>query len=274
MTLSEQFQFNLDALTVGSSEFEIFGASVVGESHQRRSLPCQDFFINAIGSNWAVCVVSDGAGSAIRCFEGATFVSEDVCEALTSELKKDHSGSDNQSSMLDWVKEAVVNGIEKARERCIEGAQEGETIATFHATVVGCVLLNESGVFFQIGDGGASAFRVLDGEVQTLGFSEPENGEYANQTFFFTERHWRDHLRVSEIAGRAEEVWLMTDGAYDLMVPYKQKELRDLAVREVSRLVSECKIEERSKTLATILSSRQAMNRSDDDKTLVIMKRK
>lgn len=66
----------------------------------------------------------------------------------------------------------------------------------------------------------------------------------------------------------------MTDGAYDLMVPPKEKWLRDLTEREIDRLVFGESSESRYNVLATILSSRQATCRNDDDKTLVIIRRR
>jgi hypothetical protein len=58
-----------------------------------------------------------------------------------------------------------------------------------------------------IGDGAAAL--SLDAEQH---FSLPENGEYANQTWFLTSDDWREHLHISQFAGRATQLVMMTDG--------------------------------------------------------------
>lgn len=40
----------------------------------------------------------------------------------------------------------------------------------------------------------------------------PENGEYANQTWFLTSDDWREHLHISPFSGRATRLVMMTDG--------------------------------------------------------------
>ena len=133
-------------------------------------------------------------------------------------------------------------------------------------------MVGNAGALFHIGDGCASAHRNTVSGIETIAFSEPENGEYINETFFYTESWWREHLRITQIDGVADEVWLMTDGAYELVVPPNQRQLRDFTVSEINRLVFSESIADRSSVLEEILLSPQAM-RSDDDKTIVILRR-
>ena len=58
------------------------------------------------------------------------------------------------------------------------------------------------------------------------------------------------------------------------MVPPKQRQLRELTEREIDRLVFEEGDGSKSDVISAILSSPQAMARNDDDKTLVIVRRK
>jgi hypothetical protein len=171
------------------------------------------------------------------------------------------------------VQQAIADGIDKARTRCLTEARTGDELQSFHATVLGVVILGEAGIFFHIGDGGASAHNVVGERVETHFFSEPERGEYANETFFFTESQWRKHLRITKISCTTEAVWLMTDGAYDIMVPPGQKELRQLTVTEIDRLVFAREVADRPGVLSGILSSSQAADCNDDDKTVVIVRR-
>jgi hypothetical protein len=254
--------------------FETVGASAIGSSHLAAGKLCEDFFKLEPGNDWIVAVVSDGAGSATRAIDGATIVSEEICRTFKARLSaqtcRDNIQTDTFSS---WVELGACEGIESARKRCLGEIREYESLADFHATVVGAVMVGEDGAVFHIGDGCASAHRnTSSGGVETIAFSEPENGEYVNETFFFTESWWRQHLRISKICGVADEVWLMTDGAYDLVVPPNQKRLREFTVSEINRLVFSEPISNRPAVLAEILSSPQAQ-RSNDDKTIVIVRR-
>ena len=260
---------------LGSQLFEVAAASVVGPSHQARDEVCQDHFAVACGPDWVVAVVSDGAGSAVRAREGAEVVSEQVSRSLARFLtladRLSKRSLQTDRSALMGVLEAA---IENARQQCLGMAENGQKLRSFHATLVGAVVLSHSGFFFHIGDGGASAHRITADNLETMGFSVPENGEYANETYFFTEDRWREHLRITEIQEPPDAVWLMTDGAYHLMVPRQQLQLRLATVKEINRLVSESSVEARNDVLAAVLSSAQAASRSDDDKTLVVIQRR
>jgi hypothetical protein len=265
----------LRSLQRGCELFEVVGRSVVGPSHLASGQPCQDFFAAEIGQDWAVAVVSDGAGSAKRALDGATIVSEEICQALASYLKQLNTAHDGPTiTSCWWVEGILIGAIERARKRCVLVGGIGEQLRSFHATVVGSVLVDGDGVLFHIGDGGASAHRMTAEGIETISFSEPENGEYANQTFFFTEGWWRQHLRLTRISGKVDAIWLMTDGAYELMVLRPEKRLRELTVKEINRLMFVEAAANKHDVLAAILSSRQAVERNDDDKTLVIVRRR
>jgi Protein phosphatase 2C len=184
------------------------------------------------------------------------------------------AGAD-QASDLDMtvVEEAVVGAIEGARAKCLAIAQNNEQLSSFHATVVGVFMRMNNGVFFQIGDGGASAhYRAQEG-IKTVAFSPPENGEYIDETYFFSGDRWKNHLRFTYFNAGCASVWLMTDGAYDLMVPPGEHQLRDFTEKEVTRLVFEEGSTGSTQVLEAILSGPQATSRNGDDKTLVIIRR-
>ena len=234
-------------ITTGTSEtcprvcvgFEAVGASVQGPSHKITGEPCQDCFAIEVGQEWAVAVVSDGAGSAAKALDGARIVSAELCRALMDFLKDESQSKLFGNNLCSGIERVVIDGIERARRRCMEEADVGTTLHSYHATVVGTVVLTTGGVLFHLGDGGASAHRRTPDGLETIGFSAPENGEYINETFFFTQDCWREHLRVTEIPEPVDAVWLMTDGAYELMVPPQERKLRAMTAREIDRLVFE-----------------------------------
>jgi hypothetical protein len=274
--------------------YDIVGARVVGPRHAALGGDCQDYFLSDTGPDWAVAIVSDGAGSAARALDGARFVAEEVQSAICATIRSRQASASRSpgaaSFLLEqaakWrgsrgaaqdvfalLKEAVVSGIEGARERCLMAADQSERLESFHATVIGGVLFGKLGMLFHIGDGGASAHCTTASGVETIGFSEPENGEYANETFFFTESAWLKHLRFTPITDNAETIWLMTDGAYQLMVPPNSRSVRHVTAQQIDKLVFHGARRDRSAILAEILSSPEAAARNGDDKTLVIMRR-
>jgi Protein phosphatase 2C len=252
---------------------EVVAAAIRGPSHAVTGQPCQDCFAIEVGKDWAVAIVSDGAGSAARALDGARIVSKELCRALADFLKDSNRSGALGSNVCSSVEGVVIEGIERARQRCLAEAGIWQKLSSFHATLVGTVVLHPGGVLFQLGDGGASAHRRTPAGLETIGFSAPENGEYINETFFFTQDSWREHLRFTEISEPVDAVWLMTDGAYELMVPPQERKLREMTEREIDRLVFEEEGASKSDVLSAILSSPQATARNDDDKTLVIVRR-
>jgi hypothetical protein len=75
---------------------------------------------------------------------------------------------------------------------------------------VGCVVGCEGGFFFHIGDGAGLATTAGRWDRHVL--SPPENGEYANETYFFTGADWREHLRFASFAVEFDLIALMSDG--------------------------------------------------------------
>jgi hypothetical protein len=269
-------------MTIAASEtsstfgpgFEVVGASVRGPAHEATGQLCQDFFAIEAGKDWVVAVVSDGAGSAVRALDGARIVSEELRRALVDYLKENSRSDVLAANMRSGFEGIVIGGIERARQCCLDRADAGQKLRSFHATIVGTVVLNTAAVLFHLGDGGASAHRMTPIGLETIGFSAPENGEYINETFFFTLDDWREHLRFTEIPNPVDSVWLMTDGAYELMVRPKERQLRVMTEREIDRLVFDEGGANKGDVISAILSSPQATARNDDDKTLVVVRRK
>ncbi len=192
-------------------EWRIAAASVAGFSHEEAGTGCQDAYEVRITENsFLVSVVSDGAGSAPRSIEGARIISSDVAHfvaAKASALSNTFGLPLDEPIVCEWVQ----SGVALARERLSQRAAETNgSLGDFHATMVGTIVGLSGGVFFHIGDGAACAVRAdnLEDAVVSL----PENGEYANETFFVTEREWCDHLRLTSFGPAYDMIALMSDG--------------------------------------------------------------
>jgi hypothetical protein len=128
-------------------------------------------------------------------------------------------------------------------------------------------------LIFHVGDGAASAHRLTVDAIDTMAFSPPENGEYLNETFFFTEDDWKEHLRFTNIDSSPEEVWLMTDGAYFCVVQRNSPSLSHATVQAICQLVFERNDQGEAKMLAAILSGPEANAKNDDDKTILVVRK-
>ena len=56
----------------------------------------------------------------------------------------------------------------------------------------------------------------MRGDATRWVLSAPTNGEFADTTYFFTDRHWPAHLRFARIDAEFDTLFVMTDGVTDL----------------------------------------------------------
>ena len=247
--------------------WKVVGASVAGFSHIAEGIPCQDFHSATTSENgWFVCVVSDGAGSASRGAEG----SREICEQLTGYLSVYLSeftnlGVDPVIDEPDF-RQTVTSGIELVRN-LLETRTEAESLSEFHATVVGVVAGPTGGVFFHIGDGSACATdtRTLSPSVVSL----PENGEYANETYFFTQPIWHEHLRLTYFGEECDLVVLMSDGVSPFAMGPGGKELHAPFFGPISNYFTKNDTDKCRAALIATLEKDAIRQITGDDKTLV-----
>ncbi|HST58781.1 MAG TPA: protein phosphatase 2C domain-containing protein, partial [Longimicrobium sp.] len=180
----------------------VMGCAVRGPAHEADGGPCQDAVAFATGGDWLVAVLSDGAGSAPRGDEGSRHLVETVTRLLSAAAEAGGPAG-------GW-EAAVADAVQHARDTLPADAEH--PLGHFHATVVGVVVPGPEGaLFFHIGDGAGAALRAGAWEGGTV--SLPANGEYADQTYFYTEDGWRDNLRFLPVAEPFDRVVLVSDGA-------------------------------------------------------------
>ena len=103
---------------------------------------------------------------------------------------------------------------------------------------------------------------------ERLVVSEPENGEYKNETFFLTEPHWLSHLRIKFIPNVD---WLIagTDGGIDLLS--ERDKINDNYVYELMSTLWFLSKKRKEERLQLHLGSAEADEITNDDKSLVII---
>ncbi len=258
--------------------WRITGAAVTGQGHIIHQQPCQDAWHAHADGDWLIAAVADGAGSASMGREGAAH----IVHALGSFLRKclatatDNSGYDNEEFADYWAAQ-IKAAIAVARNQLNDGRLHKElrtgtvknaNIHDFHSTIVGAVCNAKHGLIFHLGDGFAAADNGNWSPANTV--SKPENGEYANETFFYTQTDWLDHLRFTELTERPESLWLMTDGAASFAADGHNTGLDEKFAEPVHRYLSDHPDPVlRTRALEQTLSADATNHITHDDKTLL-----
>jgi hypothetical protein len=169
-----------------------------------------------------------------------------------------------------WEAE-VAAAIQHARDTLPANAEH--PLQSFHATAVGVVVAGaERGLFFHIGDGAGAALRAGEWDGGTV--SLPANGEFADQTYFYTEDGWRDNLRFLPVAEPFDRVVLVSDGAAAFAMAPGGRGLDPRFMEPVDRYLCGVDGETGTAALAATLNSPGARGVTGDDKSLVWARRR
>jgi hypothetical protein len=234
------------------------GAAVTGPAHLIGGHDCQDRFRILTDGPRLIAVVADGAGTVIHASEGAAIAAETLIDALRKPVFEDRSCLSEQA-----LRPFIESSIAIARQKALEAAKNlATTIDEFHSTIVGIVADHSGGSIFHIGDGAAAVIDISESVV----ISPPENGQFANEAFFYTEEDWLDHLRLTPF-GAPDRVMLATDGAACFAFEDGYGRLSKGFFDPLSLVLSST--ENRDDFLTQLLMRADAVSASDDDKTLV-----
>ena len=237
---------------------KVWATSIRGPLHRVKGLPCQDFNCSKVSKNKLVAVVSDGAGSALHSKIGAKVVCETLCDILIrSDIKN--------------IRQNVVKAINVARDKLIfhklNKSKTSDDLINFAATLVGVFYHKGQGVFFHIGDGAGIAFS--HGKYDDFIISEPENGAFSCETYFYTMDDWQDCLRFTEFTNM-DRIMLMTDGVTGFVFSDDFYKIRHkFLVPIVQYLEKEPRKTYALKALENTLNDRQAQRINADDKTIL-----
>jgi hypothetical protein len=243
-------------------------ASVVGTGHIKSSLPCQDASVARVtdSGEWLVVVVSDGAGTAKRSDEGSELVATHFFESLLSLAKQFERRAPGQ-----WVNDFVIARVLEARESLRQKAQ-ADVISDFHCTLVACLLGPSGGFAIHLGDGaifgGCSDQSRLDTDGNFF-ISYPENGEYANETFFITEGDWVRHLRITPMPPM-DWIYACTDGGTAFALEGDREPREGFIFPVLNKVLQQSNPIKRNEALVAILTDPLADKVTADDKTIVL----
>jgi len=188
-------------------KWQVFSASAIGTQHRASNAPCQDAVHHVRTENALVGIVCDGAGSASHGQQGADFFTRTLAAHIADTI----SSANFVASAPEESQHALREAVRTTRSQLQAMAQEQELdLRDFACTLVASVIHNGHGWFLHIGDGYA-VYQSASGESL---LSHPENGEFADQTYFVSDEQWEEHLRVTPIPAleKGAVVGLMSDG--------------------------------------------------------------
>jgi hypothetical protein len=247
--------------------WRVHAAAVIGSSHIEGGIPCQDAFAHASAGDVLVAVVCDGAGSAARSHVGSARFSRAVADALAAAATANGAGEALCDADPADLAEAARLAISAERSGLRELADaEGVELNAFAATLVAAIVGPGGGWFLHVGDGIGVA-ELADGNVA---MSLPENGEYANETYFVTGSQWSEHLRLTPIPGPVATLALMSDGAAPFVMAKNNTGLFRPFMDPVGRFLAASDEATGSAGLAATLGDPRTHTITTDDKTLLV----
>ncbi|MEZ4869215.1 MAG: PP2C family serine/threonine-protein phosphatase [Caldilineaceae bacterium] len=245
-------------------QWQMLAASIPGAGHLRYGLPCQDAHRVEPLAGGVVAAVADGLGSA-ACAERGAQVAVNVAithlqEALAADQPMD-------AAIWTQVLQQVFAG---AREALVAlAAADDRAVADYATTLIVIVVTDEWLALGQLGDG-AVVVQGTEGTPVTL--SQPQRGEYANETWPLTHPEALAAVYYLCRPEPVQAVALFTDGVQNLCLtaadytPYQP-----FFTPLFTQLAAPLDRAEAEAALAAFLQSERISKRSDDDKTLVLL---
>jgi len=246
--------------------WRVFAAAAIGKSHIDGGTPCQDAFAHEVVGDTLLATVCDGAGSQPLSHIGSEALSRLVVAALVARVGK---GESLAALDAEAFRSAITDILANARaEIAVEAEAAGVLLGCYAATLVGAVATGAGGYLFHIGDGQGAAQPQLETEPEIL--SMPENGEYANETYFFSGEEWREHLRITPITQPIRTVALMSDGAAPFAMTKGNTALFRPFIDPVEKFLATASAADGCAALASTLEDPRTYRITGDDKTLLL----
>ena len=239
----------------------ISAARMRGRTHDR----CDDRILHRRFGPWRLAALADGAGSKPRGGTGASLALRSLARSLPPllELLGEDRTEDLLLSQLEALGALLIDEIQSTVDRHrADTAPRGDYAATL------LFALHHTGGFWLLGHLGDGVIGGIDRSWRPRLLSGPENGEFANETFFCTDRDAAERLRLS-LHRDLGSVLLMSDGPATLF--YRRT---DGSVSPALRSLAIWQRKLGAQRLSGILRNnlrRHALPRTEDDCSLILL---
>lgn len=247
-------------------------ALVIGATHLAQNTECQDRFIcrtiETREGEILIAAVADGAGSTSRGQIGA----ETACNIFADKTEDFLQGHD--ASLRSLNAEFGKYWLSFFQQKIAKISQtEGKPLRDYASTFVAAVVGENSAAFFQVGDSAAVYSTVEDAGNYVFGI-DPIESEYANVTQFLTDGEAFANLRFNFIESAIEDLILFSDGIFAVAVDYKTGQPHTPFLQPmIAPLKKTNDINGLNAKLESFLSSPKMNEKTDDDKTIILVTR-
>ena len=243
------------------------GVSITGFSHLEENIPCQDAHAYKIKDHSRIiAAIADGAGSARLSHIGAKAFVDAVVNRLFN-LPSSHKFDEERMAA------EIIMAVNEMREQLLRHGDQfiddgPPSLNDFAATLLVTVADPDCGAFFHVGDGAGVAF-TRNSDDQPVTVSRPQNGEYANETYFVTMENWEQFLRHTQMIAPYDTILLMSDGVTPMAMTKDCKAPFGNFVTPVVNFLVSNDSEAGTSGVTTTLSDDSVRKITGDDKTLV-----
>ena len=231
-------------------------AAVAGKRHINNNIPCQDHTSCLIyDDNTAAVALSDGAGSKKYAEESAQIIVETCLKYFEEWVKASSYGPKSSDEFFSGLYNAINGGF----------SDVSENLSEYGGTMLFAAIMDSKIYIAHMGDGVIIGLNRESSRV----LSYPENGEYANITYFFPTND-TEHFRCQVIDAYNDfSVILASDGVSEMLYSRKDKRIAGACFKfeEWNKHLSS---EECSKMLEGSLSETFSQY-SNDDKSIIIL---
>lgn len=244
------------------------GACATGSSHTRTGTLCQDRAgCSQLDCGTLVAVVSDGAGSAEFSGIGSRIVVNGFTRCALAHLKSAQPPAEiSHETILGWLDDIRGQIYLAAEQRAVRPRD-------LAATLVGVIVSTDRAIVAHVGDGACVLRRENSPDWEVP--SWPAHGEYVSTTYFVTDDPQPD-LNLVTVEGAFSDVAIFSDGLERIALdftnkiayaPFFDSKFVHLAESPAGRHRS------LSAGLRKYLDSGPILERTDDDKSLILARR-
>ena len=233
--------------------------TAAGKGHLKAGIPCQDKVRTYRNGEVTVITLADGAGSAKLSHFGAEAVLNRVSRDLGDHFEE-YFNESNASVIRKRLFSEVLDALEETQSRLQCDLRD------LSSTLLAAAVCGSRYFIVHIGDGVIGYLK--DDEVKVA--SGPDNGDFANETFFTTTPFALSRMRVIKGAdGRIGGFVLMSDGTETALYNKCTHELSQ-GIKKIMQMTVLCPDRSMRELLSQTFES-AVMNLTQDDCSIAIL---
>ncbi len=258
-----------EPITKNLERWRVVAASVLGKSHEKIKQLCQDaHHWELLAEGVLVAAVADGAGSASLGKIGAIVASQTAVETIRLQYRATKSASTQEEEDKNWQL-LLTNALEAAKKAVEEEAIACKVTPRDLATTLIIVIATTNLIAaVQVGDGVAVG---CDRAGNMIALTEPQRGEYVNETIFLVSPNALEDIRVNVWRGVVANIAMLSDGLQMLALEMNGGKPYAPFFFPMFQFIADVTDERAAQEqLVAFLRSERISTRTDDDLTLLL----